>query len=430
MVATKKKSRGGMVALGAFLAILAVYMGGQVLHYSNRKVRSEQVVEDTIADLVQADGMAIRDEVLVPKTNDGIVIYNYSDGESVSKTATVANIYQNQATATTKNQIEAMQVELDNLLKVQSISSTSYAGIKSISTQINNQIGKISDIALTGVVEGINKERDELALLMNRKQVALGNEETFVKRIDYLQTQLKFLRSVRLETGIPVPTPDTGYFTKTVDGYENVLTVNTLNDFTYDSFQALSKRTPLPVADKNLGKIVKSHLWYFGVTLDDKQAQKFETGDLVKLDFKFPSGQTIQAKVSQIVMDSAKDNAVIIFECKDVTDRLLKVRKQKVDIIFTTYSGLRVNSKALYHEQNVPGVYVLDKTTIHFKPINILKDNGNYLICKPDSSTDNDPNHRLTLLDSVIVESGGIQLKDGKQLDENTVGGVKTDARK
>ena len=109
---------------------------------------------------------------------------------------------------------------------------------------------------------------------------------------------------------------------------------------------------------------------------------------------------------------------------KDVSDRMLKLRRQSVDIIFTTYSGLRVSSDALRYEQNVPGVYVLDKTTIRFKPVEIIKDNGNFLLCEPRTGTDD--SHTLSRLDLVIIESGGIELKDGALLDEDTVKGVES----
>ena len=126
----------------------------------------------------------------------------------------------------------------------------------------------------------------------------------------------------------------------------------------------------------------------------------------------------------RIIPDGKRQNSVILFECKDVSDRLLKVRSQSVDIIFTTYSGLRVSSGALYHEQNIPGVYVLDKTTVRFKPVEIIKDNGNFLLCEPREGTDDA--HTLNRLDLVILESGGIELRDGRSLDEETVKGVES----
>ena len=66
----------------------------------------------------------------------------------------------------------------------------------------------------------------------------------------------------------------------------------------------------------------------------------------------------------------------------------------------------------------------MDKTTIRFKPVEILKDQGNFILCEPRQGTDEE--HTLNRLDLVIVESGGIAMSDGLTLDENMVKGVES----
>ena len=159
--------------------------------------------------------------------------------------------------------------------------------------------------------------------------------------------------------------------------------------------------------------------------------------DTVKLDFKFANGQTVNARVSDIIPDDKRTNTVIVFECKDITDRLLKVRRQSVDIIFTTYSGLRISSKALYHEQNgnVSQIETMPSPSLT-NPNWVAKANPpkEQLIpydavkaielTKPRTGTDDA--HTLNRLDLVIIESGGIEMKDGNSLDEDTVKGVES----
>ena len=66
----------------------------------------------------------------------------------------------------------------------------------------------------------------------------------------------------------------------------------------------------------------------------------------------------------------------------------------------------------------------MDKTTVRFKPVEIIKDNGNFILCEPRTGTDDA--HTLNRLDLVIIESGGIEMKDGNSLDEDTVKGVES----
>lgn len=412
-----------MLAIG-FGVFLLVYLASQLWNFASIQLRTEQVIDDTIYDFVRADGLVFRSEEIIPSAGSGVTVYNCSDGEEVAKGQEVAAVYHDKTVSMVNNQIDQLSAELASLQKAQTVKATRYSAVTNLSAQINEQAGKIVDITAGGVVEGIEDNREQLVSLLNRKRIALGEEDTFSQRIAELKSEIAYLeKAKKKEKGKSIPAPAAGYFCKEVDGYESVLTTKALEDISYESYQQLEQAQPQQTGSTS-GKIVTTHVWYVGVDLENAQAQKFETGDSVRLDFKFANGQTVAAKVVGIIPDGKRQNSVIIFECKDITDRLLKVRSQSVDIIFSTYSGLRVSSRALYHEQNVPGVYVLDKTTVRFKPVEIIKDNGNFLLCEPREGTDEA--HTLSRLDLVILESGGIELRDGRSLDEETVKGVES----
>ncbi len=417
----KSKKNGRFIALG-FAVFLLIYISSQLWGFANIKLRTEQVMDDTIYDFVRAEGMVFRNEEIIPQKVNGVTVYNYADGEEVAKKQDVAVVYKDKKVSMVNNQIDQMREELKSLEKAQTVKATRYSAVTNLSSQINNQVGRIVDTSADGVVEGISKQKEELTSLLNRKKIALGEEDTFADRIAQLNTEISYLEKAKTkEKGVAIEAPDAGYFCKNVDGYEETLTANELSNMTYEEYQQKKSASPKSVGSA-AGKIIKSHIWYLGVDLANAEAQKFEVEDNVKLDFKFANGQTVAAKVVKIIPDNERKKSVVLFECKDITAQLLQIRKQSVDIIFTTYSGLRVNSKALYHEQNIPGVYVLDKTTVRFKPVEIIKDNGNFILCEPREGTDQE--HTLNRLDMVILESGGVEMKDGTLLNEDTVKGV------
>lgn len=425
MAGYQKKANKNLQKITILVAVfLVVYILSQLWGFANVKLRYEQVMEDTLYDFVRAEGIVFRSEELISDTSSGTMVYQYADGEEVAKSQEVAAVYQSKKVSLVNNQIEQLKKELNSLQKAQTVKATRYSAITSLSGQINDQAGKIADFVADGVVEGIVDQKEELTGLLNRKKIALGEEDTFTQRIRKLNAEISYLEKMKnKEKGVSIIAPEAGYFCQEVDGYESIYTPQELEELTYDRFQQLKEASPAPTKSY-AGKIVKTHVWNVGVSLPNYQAQKFEVGAQVKIDFKFASGQTVAAQVVKIVPDDAQQNSVVIFECKDITDQLLKVRRQSVDIIFTTYSGLRINSKVLYHEQNIPGVYVLDKTTIRFKPVEIVKDNGSFILCEPRAGTDEA--HTLHLLDLVITESGGVSLKDGTILDEDTVKGVES----
>lgn len=428
----KRKNKvniGTKILLAATALLMVWYVGNQVSNISSKKLKSEPALEDTRYDSIRTEGIVFRDEVYVPSTATGIVIYDVADGEEVSKTSSIAHVYQNQQAAKNQDQIETMQKELNNLLKIQEAGTAGITGVSSIGEQINEQVGKIVDIVSTGLIGGIGDEKENLTLLLNKKKVALREENTVSDRIKALETSLNYLRGSVSTKGESVYTPSEGYFYKKIDGYESVFTLEELENLTYERYQELSAEQPLTdveinkLSQNHLGKIVKSHVWYLTIFLTEKQLEKLSLEDTVKVDFDFANGQLIDAKLIDLIPDADKSNYVGIFECKNVTDKTLGVRKQMVELTFNNYSGLKVSSKALYHEQNIPGVYVLDKTTIRFKPVIVIKDDGTHILCEPGNT---DEEHTLKRLDSVIIDSGGIELKDGKQLDEAIVEGVQS----
>lgn len=419
-----RKNKNVQIAAMIFAMFLILYLVSQLWGFANIKMRTEQVDEDTIYDFVRADAVIFRSEVLIPQVTSGVTVYNYADGAEVAKNQEVAAVYQDKTVSMVNNQIEQLQKELKSLQSAQTVKATRYSAITNLSGEINEQAGKIVDASSDGVVEGISDQKESLTSLLNRKKIALGEEDTFADRIYELQAEISYLEQTKEgEKGVSITAPEAGYFCKEVDGYESVLSADLLEEMTYEQYQQLENAQAQTVTNV-AGKIVKTHVWYLTVDLEQKEAQKFELDASVKLDFHFASGQTITAKVVNIIPDTQQQNAVVVFECKDINEQLLSIRKQSVDIIFTTYSGLRISSGALYYEQNIPGVYVLDKTTIRFKPVEILKDQGNFILCEPRQGTDEE--HTLSRLDLVIVESGGIAMSDGLTLDENMVKGVES----
>ena len=103
------------------------------------------------------------------------------------------------------------------------------------------------------------------------------------------------------------------------------------------------------------------------------------------------------------------------------TDRFLSettlLRRQTVDIIFSTISGVRVQKNALYQDgEGAWGVYAVVGAQAEFKPVNIIGDDGDYYLVEPlVPATDLDKQKAKRALrpgDEIIVSAEG--LFDGK----------------
>ena len=192
----KSKKSGQYFAVG-FAVFLLVYIGSQLWGFANIKLRTEQVLDDTIYDFVRAEATVFRSEEIIPQTTSGVTVYNYADGEEVAKNQQVAAVYQDKTVSMVNNQIEQLQQELESLSKAQTVKATRYSAVTNLSSQINDQAGKIVDFAADGVVEGIAEQKEEFVSLLNRKKIALGEEDTFAERITQLNSEIAYLQKAK-----------------------------------------------------------------------------------------------------------------------------------------------------------------------------------------------------------------------------------------
>ena len=85
------------------------------------------------------------------------------------------------------------------------------------------------------------------------------------------------------------------------------------------------------------------------------------------------------------------------------------LRQQSADVVFASYSGLRVPKDAVrVNENGKIGVYILEGAVARWKPINILHDNGESYVAALDKSSTNN----LWPGDEIIV--GAKDLYNGK----------------
>ena len=127
-------------------------------------------------------------------------------------------------------------------------------------------------------------------------------------------------------------------------------------------------------------------------------------------------------QVERVDEPSGGVSLVVLSSTRSLADTSM-LRKQTVDIIFDSVTGIRVPKKAVRTEvtedgEQVIGVYVLTAAQAEFKPVEILVDDGDYYLVEallPDVPTDNQLRTALRAGDQVIVSSD--TLYDGKVMD-------------
>ena len=405
----KDSIRRNLAVVGAGILLLS-YVAYQVLRINNKTFETQTAEYDSVSETIRTEGFAVRDELTIPLMGDGVLVYNYDSGDKVGIKSELVYEYDSEEAAQNKQRMDEMSIELENLMTIQDMQGSGSSNLELLSNQINEKANSLIDLTDSRVTEGLSSIKEDLTFLFNKKQVALREGDSFEKRMTYLENQLAYLEESAGEPTRILTTPAEGYFSKVVDGYENLYTVEGLDGITLQDFDTLFSMEASRQGDY-VGKIVKNQNWYFVVAIDNKNMEPFQTNTYATLDFGFATGETIDAQIHKTLFFDEEDRSIVIFRCKDIDEDLLRLRRQSVDITFRTYSGLKVSREALCYEQSIIGVYVLERDAIvRFKPISIIRNQGSYDLCEGIG----EDNNCLKRFDEVILNGGN--LEDGQKI--------------
>ncbi len=99
-----------------------------------------------------------------------------------------------------------------------------------------------------------------------------------------------------------------------------------------------------------------------------------------------------------------------MLECRPTNAEVLTLGQETAQIDLHTYTGIRIDSKALHIVDGNNGVYVKVGNLQRFRKITILYQNEDYILVDTDGAVGTD--NEVRLYDEVIVE--GTNLQDGK----------------
>ena len=415
--------------------LLLTYVGYQIYIINYKGLSTETATYAELSDTIQTSGWIIRNESVVDYPSTGVLSYNLTDGQKVSKDKSIADVYATENDAATVTKISKIDKEISSLESLRDANEYYSNNPELIGTQIDNALVSILTQAADRDYNDSSSDRSHLQYLLNQKKIIVGSENTgdYQQRIQDLRAERDSLAASAGGRIDYVSAPESGYFISEVDGYED--------SFDYDNVAALSvsdlknvKKGTAPAT--SCGKICKDFSWYIGMVIDEGQKIKLEKSSYVYLEIPFATAEQIPAEVVSINFDSESGQYAAVLKCNSMSSDIAAIRNETIQVIVNTYSGVLVNQKSIRFESvtrtetdkngtknevttdNVKGVYVKYGTRLSF--VQIFSDitiNG-YAICKTELSDEEQgllvTENTIALYDEVVTE--GTNLYDGKLL--------------
>ncbi len=370
--------------------------------------------------IIETTGIAVRDEFILENQsyNSGNLKYLISDGEKVSKNGVIAEVYSSPEDAKASYKIDNLNKELEILEKLNFSKYNIAKGINFINNQINDEIKNL--LISLGDIKLLDSKnyREKILYLLNEREIIMGKDVNLENKIKDLNKEKSELNSSFSKSISNITSPESGDFITYIDGYEgftdykNILT----SDFENLNFEEINNNFYKPTDVHQLGKIIKSEMWYMVCVINEEDCRKIHVNDEVIVNMPLQDYiQNIPCLVKLIVPKANSKDYIIVISCNYMNKGLACIRKENIKIILNEYSGLKLNKSAVHKSldsegNEIFGVYVKCDKYLKFKKINPIFW-GESIICSYTSEEAANDKY-LQLGDYVVTK--GVNLFDGK----------------
>lgn len=396
------------VVTGALSLVLLAYVGVQAYRTLYRPVQVQRATVATVQDAVSCNALALRSETLLKGASAGVVDYTLADGEHVSKGGVVANIYPTGEDAQNARALSALQNQIASLQNLGTAQSVGASDVGVLGEALNESFLSLEKSISGSDLSGLADASDNVLDYLNRKQLATGAVTDFNAEIAALQTQANTLAPKVNGKATPLASPLAGDFSSTVDGYEGAYDLANIASIRPADVEKLLAEKPAPDTSA-VGKVISDYQWYVVAVLSADDAHRLKEGAQVSLRFTQTEEDAVPAAVTALNSTGSKYAAV--FSCDNMTQGLAAVRKQQVQVIVASYSGIQVDNRFISVVGGKQGVFVRDGNTARFRTITPVYSGNGYTVSAVDTSDLN----RLQVYDAVITNRD--DLHDGELLE-------------
>ena len=411
------------VAIAAIAVALVIYFGFYVAKVFSEPYTTALAYTYTSNDSAEAVGILVRQETVLP-AQTGIVDVTRSEGEKVGVGQSVAQVYRDSQAQNNQADLEALADQIQ-LLEY----SSDGGGVDSAAKLDENILQAVTALHAASGVGDYNQLEDQARTLKStvlKRGYVYGNglgAEELSQKLNDLKSQYAALKQQTSSSTSSVRAPQSGVFSTLVDGYETAVTPQTVFHLTPSSLSALLAGQGKETGG-GMGKLITSTRWYFAAALPVSVAERLKEGSTATLRFSGDFDQDIDMRVDQ-VGQAEGDKSVVVFSTDRYLSQTTLLRQQTAELIFNSWSGLRIPKQALRMEKstytdketgqevqnNRLGVYALLGGRAEFKTVEVVTEGDDYYVVR--STTDE--SDALRAGDEVIVRA--TELYDGQLLE-------------
>lgn len=395
---------------------VAVYFGYQSLRYLDDPLTTTVAYGYTVDETVEASGYVVRRERVLEDNDSGLLRLSRSEGERVSRGGTVASVYADQASLDRQSEIDALESRIGQLEYVQS-ASLSYEASARLDSQITQDLLAVRAALAVGRLDTVASQGSELRALVIKQDYTYSGDDPEAQ-LEPLRQELSDLKRQAAGSIRRITAPASGLYSAVVDGYETVLTPESILELSPSQLSAVQPDT---AAVSHVGKLILGDEWYYAASLRASEIRSIQEAGDITLRFSKDVARDLDVTVQSVGWEE-NGRSVVVFRGKYDLAQLTLLRQQTAEIILNTMTGIRVPQEALRvvpwpaagadgeeTEVQTTGVYCLVGVKAVFKPVEVLYTGDGFVLVQGASTV---KDRVLRSGDEVIVTAR--DLFDGK----------------
>ena len=272
-----------------------------------------------------------------------------NEGEKVAKGDNVFRYYSNNEIYL-KESIAKLDSQIQEALEGQT--EVYSADIQLLDKQIEEYLEKI---LLTNNVEEILGYKSSIAEILIKKAKIAGELSPSGSHISSLVEKRRKLEEELNNGQEYIKANKSGAVSYRIDGLEDTLTPNNfenLNEKMLSSYNL--KIGQMATTSKEAGKIVNNYECYIVVFLESSEAKEVQSGKNITL--RILDEKEITSKV-EYIKEQDDGKVMIVFKIDKEVEKLIAYRKIALDVIWWSYSGLKVPNSAIMQERRTKICY-------------------------------------------------------------------------
>ena len=397
----KKKKRNKIIAVIIALIIIG-YLAYTIYLLIKQPTDIFTVEEGNVSQEETEIGYIIRDEQVVKGENykNGIEQI-LTEGEKAAKGESIFRYY-SQNEETLKKQIAELDEKIQEVMTSQTNRYTS--DVKLIENQIDE---KVQELNKTTDIAKLTEYKKEINELVTKKANIIGEKSPSGSYLKQLQDHRTSLEN-ELNSGAEyIAAPESGIVSYKVDGLEETLTPENFSTLSKEYLESLNLKTGKIIATSDeSGKIINNFECYIATISDSEEAKNAKIGDDVKI--RLSNNAEIDAEIVYLSQENENEN-LLVLEIDEQIEELTNYRKISFDLIWWSYSGLRVPNQAIVEQDGLH--YVVRNRAGYLSKIlvNVKMQNEKYAIV---SNYETEELQELGLTDTQIANNKSLYMYD------------------